>query len=52
VKREGGGHICVNVTIIQRGWEGVDWIRLAQDRYKWLALVNVVIDIWAILERG
>jgi hypothetical protein len=22
------------------GWDGVDWIYLAQDRYQWRALVN------------
>jgi hypothetical protein len=25
---------------------GVDWIRLAQDRDKWRALVNVVMNLW------
>jgi hypothetical protein len=24
------------------GWNGVDWIDMAQDRYKWRALVNRV----------
>jgi hypothetical protein len=27
------------------GWGGVDWIGLAQDRGKWRALVNVVMNI-------
>jgi hypothetical protein len=26
------------------GWEGVDWIHLAQDRHKWRALVNTVMN--------
>jgi hypothetical protein len=26
------------------GWGGVDWIGLAQDRDKWRALVNVVMN--------
>jgi hypothetical protein len=26
------------------GW-GVEWIRLAQDRYRWGAAVNTVVDI-------
>jgi hypothetical protein len=26
------------------GWEGVDWLYLAQDRDKWWALVNTVLN--------
>jgi hypothetical protein len=26
-------------------WEGVDWIRLAQDRNPWWALVNMVMNL-------
>jgi hypothetical protein len=29
----------------ERGWGGVDWIGLAQDRTKWSALVNVVMNL-------
>jgi hypothetical protein len=28
------------------GWEGMDWIGLAQDRDRCQALVNAVMDIW------
>jgi hypothetical protein len=28
------------------GWGGVDWIGLAQERDKWKALVNRVINLW------
>jgi hypothetical protein len=25
---------------------GVDWIGLAQDRYRWRAVVNTVMNLW------
>jgi len=26
-------------------WEGIDWIKLVQDRDKWWALVNVTMNL-------
>jgi hypothetical protein len=26
-------------------WEGVDWIQLAQDRVRWLPLLNMVTNL-------
>jgi len=28
------------------GWGGVDWFDLVQDRDKWQALVNAVMNLW------
>jgi hypothetical protein len=28
------------------GWDGRDWIDLAQDRDQWMALVNTMINFW------
>jgi hypothetical protein len=27
------------------GWGGMDWIELAQDRDRWQAVVNVVVNL-------
>jgi hypothetical protein len=34
----------VKMDLGEIGWGDVDWIGLAQDRDKWRALVNVVIN--------
>jgi hypothetical protein len=39
--------VCVkkkNVIILEIGWDGVDWIDMAQDRDQWRALVNTVLN--------
>jgi hypothetical protein len=28
------------------GWDGMDWIDLAQDRDQWRALVNTAMNLW------
>jgi hypothetical protein len=33
----------IKMDIQEVGWGGMDWIDLAQDRSKWLALVNAVM---------
>jgi hypothetical protein len=42
-------HRCVDnvkMDLLEIGWGGVDWIGLAQDRDKWRALVNAVMNLW------
>jgi hypothetical protein len=36
----------IKMDLLEIGLSVVDWICLAQDRYRWRALVNVVIYIW------
>jgi hypothetical protein len=34
------------------GLEGVDWIRLAQNRDRWRAVVSAVINLWFLAPRS
>jgi hypothetical protein len=35
----------IKMDLRERGWGGVSWIDLAQDRDQWRALVNTVINL-------
>jgi hypothetical protein len=35
----------IKMDLSEIGFGGVDWIALAQDRYRWRALVNVVMNL-------
>jgi hypothetical protein len=35
----------IKINLEEIGWGGVDWIGLAQDRDKWIALVNAVMNL-------
>jgi hypothetical protein len=35
----------IKLDLRERGWGGMDWIDLAQDRDQWRALVNTVMSI-------
>jgi hypothetical protein len=50
VKRPLGRPRCrrvdnIKMDLLERGWGGVDWIGLDEDRDKWRALVNVVMNL-------
>jgi hypothetical protein len=35
----------IKMDLLEIGWGGVDWIGLAQDRDKWRALMNTVMNL-------
>jgi hypothetical protein len=35
----------IKMDLRQTGWDGMDWIDLAQERNKWRALVNTVLNL-------
>jgi hypothetical protein len=36
----------IKMDLLEIGWGGVAWTGLAQDRDKWGALVNAVMNLW------
>jgi hypothetical protein len=36
----------IKIYLIVNGWDGMDWIDLAQERDQWRALVNTVMNLW------
>jgi hypothetical protein len=40
------------MDIMKIGWEGADWIPLAQDRDQWWAVVNMVNEISGSIKDG
>jgi hypothetical protein len=36
----------INMDLLELGWKSVDWIHLAQERDKWLTLVNAIMNSW------
>jgi hypothetical protein len=36
----------IKMDLREIGWDGVDWIDMAQDRDQWRALVNTVLNFW------
>jgi hypothetical protein len=35
----------IRMDLVQVGWDDVDWVGLAQDRDRWRALVNSVMNL-------
>jgi hypothetical protein len=35
----------IKMDLQEVGWEGVDWIDMAQDRDRWRAIVNAVMNL-------
>jgi hypothetical protein len=35
----------IKIDLTETGWDGVDWVDLAQDRDQWRALVNRVMNL-------
>jgi hypothetical protein len=36
----------IKMDLGEIGWDGMDWIDLAQDSDQWRALVNAVMNLW------
>jgi hypothetical protein len=35
----------IKMDLREKGWDGVNWVDLAQDRDQWRALVNTVMNL-------
>jgi hypothetical protein len=35
----------IKIDLRETGWDGVDWIHLAQEKYRWRALMNTVMNL-------
>jgi hypothetical protein len=36
----------IKMDLREIGWDGMDWIDVAQDRDQWRTLVNTVMNLW------
>jgi hypothetical protein len=48
-------HRCedgIKTDLREIGWVGVEWIHLAQDRDRWRAVVNAVMDLRVLAPRS
>jgi hypothetical protein len=42
----------IKMDLEETGWGDVEWIHLAQDRDRWRALVNAVMNLWVLAPRS
>jgi hypothetical protein len=42
----------ISMDLGETGWEGVEWMHLAQDRDQWQAVVNTVMNLWITQKVG
>jgi hypothetical protein len=42
----------IKMDLREIGWEGVEWIQLAQDRDRWRAVVNAVMNLRVLAPRS
>jgi hypothetical protein len=42
----------IGTDLKETDWAGVDWIRLSQDRDRWRAVVNVVLNLRVLVPRS
>jgi hypothetical protein len=42
----------IKMDLGEIGWEGVEWIHLAQDRYRWQAVMNTVMNLWVLVPQS
>jgi hypothetical protein len=40
--------VGIRMDLREISWGSVDWIELAQDRERWWALVNTVMNLWVL----
>jgi hypothetical protein len=38
----------IRMDLRKIGWDGVDWMHLAQDTDQWRALVNTMMNLWVL----
>jgi hypothetical protein len=44
--------VGIRMDLGETGLGGVDWIRLAQDRDRWRAVVSAVMNLWVLAPRS
>jgi hypothetical protein len=40
----------IKLDLTETGWEGMDWIKVAQDKFQWRGLLNTVINTGFLID--